>query len=83
MAFRALVPDGSTVWVTADREPADRFGRSLFCLWTDDGQFVNYELVTGGAAEFVVIAPNDAYYPLLRTAEDAATAAGTGRWGVC
>ncbi|WP_166789768.1 thermonuclease family protein [Cryobacterium fucosi] len=83
LALRALVPDGSTVWVSADREPTDRFDRSLFYLWTDDGRFVNYELVSGGAAESLVIPPNDAYYPLLRSVEDAATAAGTGMWGVC
>ncbi len=83
LALRTLVPDGSTVWITADREPTDRFGRSLFYLWSDDGRFVNYELVEGGAAESLVIPPNDAYYPLLRAAEDAATAAGSGRWGAC
>lgn len=83
LALRALAPDGSTVWITADREPTDRFGRSLFYLWSDDGRFVNYELVEGGAAESLVIPPNDAYYPLLRATEDAATAAGSGMWGVC
>lgn len=83
LALRALAPDGSTVWITADREPTDRFGRNLFYLWSDDGRFVNYELVEGGAAESLVIPPNDAYYPLLRAAEDAATAAGSGMWGAC
>ncbi|MBG6058394.1 micrococcal nuclease [Cryobacterium sp. MP_M5] len=83
LALRALVPDGSTVWITADREPTDRFGRSLFYLWSDDGRFVNYELVEDGAAESLVIPPNDAYYPLLRAAEDAATTAGSGMWGAC
>ena len=83
LALRALVPDGATVWITADHEPTDRFGRSLFYLWSDDGRFVNYELVEAGAAESLVIPPNDAYYPLLRAAEDAATAAGSGMWGAC
>ncbi len=82
-ALRALAPDESTVWITADREPADRYGRSLFYLWTDDGRFVNYELIAAGAAESLNIAPNDAYYPLLRATEDAATKAGTGMWGAC
>ena len=83
LALRALAPDGSTVWITADREPADRFGRSLFYLWTDDGRFINYELIASGAAESLMIAPNDAYYPLLRATEDAATKAGSGMWGAC
>ena len=81
--LRALLPDGSRTWVTADQDPTDRYGRSLFYLWTGDGRFVNYELVAGGAAESLMIPPNDAHYPLLRTAEDAATTAGAGQWGAC
>jgi len=81
--LRTLLPDGSTAWITADRDPTDGFGRSLFYVWTNDGRFVNYELVAGGAAEALMIAPNDAYYPLLRAAEDSAVAAGAGMWGAC
>jgi len=81
--LRTLLPDSSRTWITADQDPADQYGRSLFYLWTEDGSFVNYELVARGAAESVMIAPNDAYYPLLRAAEDAARAAGAGMWGVC
>ena len=81
--LRALLPEGSLTWVTADQDPTDQYGRSLFYLWTEDGRFVNYELVAGGAAESLMIAPNDAHYPLLRAAEDAAAAAGTGMWGSC
>lgn len=81
--LRALLPEGSLTWVTADQDPTDQYGRSLFYLWTEDGRFVNYELVAGGAAESLNIAPNDAHYPLLRAAEDAATTAGAGQWGAC
>ena len=81
--LRTLLPDGSRTWITADQDPTDRYGRSLFYLWTDDGAFVNYELVARGAAESLMIAPNDAYYPMLRAAEDAARAAGAGMWSVC
>ena len=81
--LRTLLPDGSRTWITADQDPVDQYGRSLFYLWTEDGRFVNYELVAAGAAESLMIAPNDAHYPLLRAAEDAAAAAGTGMWGAC
>lgn len=81
--LRTLLPDGSRTWITADQDPVDQYGRSLFYLWTEDGRFVNYELVAGGAAESLMIAPNDAHYPLLRATEDAAAAAGAGMWGVC
>ncbi|MBC7442666.1 MAG: hypothetical protein H7311_09130 [Ramlibacter sp.] len=43
------------MWVTADRVPTDRYGRSLFYLWTDDGRFVNYELAAAGAAESLML----------------------------
>jgi endonuclease YncB( thermonuclease family) len=79
----ACLPDGSTAWVTADRDPTDQYGRSLFYLWTDDGRFVNYELVAAGAAESLMIAPNDAHYDVLRAAEYTATTAGAGLWGAC
>lgn len=81
--LRTMLPDGSRTWITADQDPVDQYGRSLFYLWTEDGRFVNYELVAGGAAESLMIAPNDAHYPILRAAEDAATTAGTGMWGAC
>lgn len=81
--LRALLPEGSLTWVTADQDPTDQYGRSLFYLWTEDGRFVNYELVASGAAESLTIAPNDAHFPLLRAAEDTAMSAGAGRWGVC
>ncbi|TFD46050.1 thermonuclease [Cryobacterium sp. TMT1-2-1] len=81
--LRTLLPDGSVTWITADSDPVDQYGRSLFYLWTEDGRFVNYELVAAGAAESLMIEPNDAYYPLLLAAEDAAAAAGAGMWGAC
>ena len=71
------------MYVTADREPLDRYGRSLFYLWSSDGRFVNYELVASGAAETLTIAPNDAYHGLFQEAEDAARTAGSGLWGSC
>ncbi|MGO4105718.1 thermonuclease family protein [Leifsonia sp. YAF41] len=81
--LRALLPEGTEVGVTGDVEPLDQYGRSLFYLWTEDGHFVNYELVAGGAAEEVTYAPNDAYSELLRWAEDSARSSGVGLWGTC
>lgn len=81
--LRALLPEGTQVAVTGDIEPLDQYGRSLFYLWTEDGRFVNYELVAGGAADEVTYAPNDAYADLLRSAETIARSSGVGRWGSC
>ena len=81
--LRALLPEGSQAFVTADLEATDKYGRSLFYLWTADGRFVNYELLAQGAAGTLSIAPNTAYQDVFRAAEDAARAAGAGLWGSC
>ncbi len=44
------------------------------------GYFAVHEL---GSAESLNIAPNDAYYPLLRAAEAEAAASDLGLWGAC
>ncbi len=82
-ALRALLPDGSTVWAAPDLDPVDGYGRLLLYLWTDDGRFVNYELVATGAAEAIRVAPNDAHFELLSDAEASARAAGAGQWATC
>ena len=88
----ALAPEGATVWVGLDAAGLDaaglgaswdRYDRRLFYLWTDDGRFVNYELVAAGDAEALRVAPNDAHPPLFVGAQAAAQAAGAGRWGAC
>jgi micrococcal nuclease len=79
----ALLPEGATVWAAPDRETRDRYDRLLFNLWTDDGTFVNHELVAAGDAEAMAIRPNIAYFDLLRAAQARAEASGAGRWGAC
>lgn len=81
--LRAMLPDGATVWAAPDADPRDRYDRWLFYLWTDDGRFVNYELVAAGAAEAVLFEPNGAHVDLLEQAEEYAHASGVGRWGTC
>ena len=78
-----LLPEGSTVWAAPDRETWDDYGRRLFNLWTDDGRFVNHELVTAGDAEAIRVRPNVAYFDLLSAAQAEAEASGAGRWGAC
>lgn len=82
-ALHELLPTGSTAWGAPDREPLDRYDRSLLYLWTDDGRFVSYELVAAGDAEAIRVRPNDTHFELLREAEGSARAAGVGRWSAC
>lgn len=82
-ALRALLPEGSTAWALTDTNPTDKYGRSLLLMWTDDGRFVNNELLLGGSATVLQIDPNRAHTELFRQSEAAASAAGAGLWGAC
>jgi micrococcal nuclease len=81
--LRGFLPQGTTVWAHADRETEDRYGRSLLYLYLDDGTFVNRAMVELGAAEALKVGRNDRFWPELRAAEDEASAAGLGMWGIC
>ncbi len=81
--LRALLPEGAQVWATHDDEPRDQYGRELLYLWTASGEFVNRQLVEEGFAEAVRIGANDAYWPQLSAAEEAARGSAVGLWGVC
>lgn len=78
-----LLPEGSTVWAAPDRDTWDDYRRRLFNLWTDDGTFVNHELVAAGDAEAIRVWPNVAFYDLLSEAQAEAEASGVGQWGAC
>ena len=64
-------------------ERRDRYDRALLYLWTDDGRFVNHELVAAGDAEAMLVEPNGAHYACSRPHEASARAAGIGQWGAC
>ncbi len=82
-AARALLPEGAQVWVLADVEPLDQYGRSLLWVFLPDGTNVNLELVTAGDAEVEQYAPNWLYRDELRAAQVAAERDGLGMWGAC
>ena len=78
-----LLPDGAQVRVEADRDPTDRFGRTLLHVWTEDGVHVGSELVRSGHATVLFLEPNDRYLDAMRTAERDARQAGRGLWSAC
>lgn len=82
-ALRDMLPLGEEVWVAADRDLYDPYGRMLLYLWTDEGEFVNLELVRLGFARSVLFEPNDAYIAQMRAAEAEARADARGLWGAC
>ena len=82
-ALKDLLPLGSDVWVQADRELLDPYGRTLLYLWTTDGRSVNLEMVRGGYAKAVLFEPNDKFIRQMRRAEARARLEKRGLWGTC
>jgi len=78
-----LAPVGSTVWALADGGTEDKYGRSLFYLFTDEGVLINVELVRRGAGETLLISNNDRYWDELEAAEVEARDGARGVWGDC
>lgn len=81
--LRDFLPEGTAVWALEDREPEDRYGRSLLYVYLQDGTLVNLAMVELGAAEALKVGLNDRFWPELRNAEDDAYAAKLGMWGAC
>lgn len=81
---RAELPEGSVVFLVADREDKDGFGRYLRYLWDFEGEFYNEKAVAGGHAKAVLFQPNDRYIDRMRRAELSARQDKKGVWGeVC
>lgn len=82
-ALRELLPEGTLIRYTFDREPYDQYDRALLYVWNDEGTFINLELIEQGYAEAVRIGANDRYWPELSAAEQRAWGGSLGLWGQC
>lgn len=81
---KELLTTGTDVLIQRDAEARDRYGRLLAYIWRrQDGLFVNRDLVDGGYARTLAIAPNNAHRADLSAAAAAARATGTGLWSAC
>lgn len=81
--LRDELPEGSTVYTLADADETDQYGRALLFIWTEEGTFINLDLVASGYAEAVFIGNNHLYESEFEAAEDAAHDSAAGRWGSC
>ena len=81
-ALTGLLPVGSEVLVTRDREARDRFGRLLAYLERPDGLDVNLWLIEQGFADALFFEPNTSRRGEFTDAADAARSEGRGLWGV-
>ena len=81
---KALLPAGTAVRLTRDVEARDRYDRLLvYVERTEDGLFVNLDLVAGGWADDYPCPPNVAHQREFALAVSQARAEGLGLWGTC
>jgi micrococcal nuclease len=74
--------EGRTVRLVFDHEARDDYGRLLAYVYAG-GRFVNGELVRGGYARTLEIAPNTSHAGELQRLAMRAAQAGKGLWGAC
>ena len=84
LRLEAILPAGTEITLLRDTEARDAYSRLLgYVVRSDDGLFVNLELVAGGYAATLNYPPNDHYADVLAQAEADAVAARRGLWGAC
>lgn len=75
------LPVGSMVWLEADQEDTDRFGRFLRYVYLSDGRMFNEAALEAGVAEHVIFQPNDRYSDRLAAASERAREPNRGLFG--
>jgi micrococcal nuclease len=79
-----LLPAGTPVRVERDVEPRDRYDRLLGYVYrSNDGLFVNHDMVARGFAEAKSYPPNTTHEPRLEAAEADARRRNAGLWSTC
>jgi micrococcal nuclease len=73
---------GRRVRLDFDAERRDRYGRLLAYVYVGE-RFINAELVRGGFATTLEIAPNDSFAGLFDRLQQEAGNAGNGLWSAC
>ena len=80
----ALLPTGTVVRLERDKEPRDRYGRLLaYVSRVADGVSVEVDLLQGGFAGTLTIAPNTARAGEYAALVNAAQRGGVGLWAAC
>lgn len=82
-ATKRLLPKGTRVRVSFDREHHDHYGRSLVYLFAPSGRMVNATLVRQGYARTLRIEPNTRHAGRFAALQSEARAAHRGLWGAC
>jgi micrococcal nuclease len=77
---RRRIGEGSTVWISADAQDRDRYGRFLRYAWDGEGESFNVAAVRQGYARALPKPPNTRHAGEIEGAEAAARRDGTGVW---
>ena len=81
---KSLLPPGTTVRLERDIEARDAYNRLLAYVYrTEDGLFINLELMRQGDAREMSFKPNTAHSTDFHDAATVAQAAGRGLWSHC
>ena len=81
---KELLPVGTLVVLRRDVEARDRYGRLLaYVFRSEDGLFINLDLVLEGFAHAYRFPPNDALAAQFSRAESLARTSGLGLWASC
>jgi micrococcal nuclease len=80
----SLLPKGTPLHLERDVEARDKYGRLLAYVYrTDDGMFVNMEIIARGYARLLTFPPNVAHVDDFVGAARAAEQANLGLWAGC
>ena len=74
---------GKRLRVEKDTTDKDQYGRLLRYVFTEDGHFVNYEIVRRGWAQVFIIYPDRKYEKMLIDAQVSAVKENLGIWKHC
>jgi len=80
-SYAKRVLAGETVYLEADVEDTDRYGRFLRYVYLDDGRMFNQQAIRMGYGEAVLYEPNDRHIGLMRRAQAQARQEQAGIWG--
>jgi micrococcal nuclease len=80
----SLLPEGTALYLERDVEGRDQYGRLLAYVYrSDDGLFVNMEVIDRGYARPLTFPPNVAHADEFVAAARAAEAGNVGLWAGC
>ena len=77
-ALEQLLPVGSKVTLELDKEPLDKYGRTLAGVFDASGRLVNAEIARMGFGVPVLFEPNRKFYPPVVAAFEEARTSGVG-----